>query len=288
MKQILVITSLAALLLPSCGGGKPEPENPLLEASRRELVEAIEERDQLLALVGEVASGMEQIRHLENILTLTEAQPKENAAQRAQIRADIAVIGETLRQRRERIAELEELLGASKLRSESLQVAVEALHAQIDLQTEEIENLRAQLTEATGHVRRLSRAVDSLSHAATEAAGERDAARMAAVCLENELNTCYYVVASRAELKEHQIIETGFLRKTKLLKGDFDKGFFVISDRRSLHTVSLGARKVRLLTNHPEGSYEIIEEEEEGGRVLRITDAEQFWSLSDYLVIQRE
>ena len=110
-------------------------------------------------------------------------------------------------------------------------------------------------------------------------------AQEASVQLENELNTCCYVIASKSELKEHNIIESGFLRKIKLMKGDFDKGYFVISDKRTLSRLPLGSNKVMLLTTHPENSYEFIDEQRE--KVLLITHPEQFWGLTNYLVVQQ-
>lgn len=71
------------------------------------------------------------------------------------------------------------------------------------------------------------------------------------------------MIASKSELKEHNIIESGFLHKIKLMKGDFDKGYFVISDKRTLSRLPLGSDKVKLLTTHPENSYELIDEQRE-------------------------
>ena len=100
------------------------------------------------------------------------------------------------------------------------------------------------------------------------------------------MNTCYYVIASKSQLKEHQILETGFLRKSKLLKGDFDKGFFVIGDKRNLTSLDLKSKKIKIRTSHPEDSYRIIETEKQ--KTLTIISPEKFWSLTNYLVIQSD
>ena len=69
------------------------------------------------------------------------------------------------------------------------------------------------------------------------------------------------------------------------MKGDFDKDFFVISDKRTLTTLPLNATKVKVLSSHPENSYELIEEN--GQKTLKINNPDKFWSLSNYLVIQK-
>ena len=45
------------------------------------------------------------------------------------------------------------------------------------------------------------------------------------------------------------------------------------------------SRDARLLTNHPEGSYTLLRDANKL-YVLRITNPEQFWGASKYLVIQ--
>ena len=100
----------------------------------------------------------------------------------------------------------------------------------------------------------------------------------------NELNICYYVAASKRELKDHKILETGFLRKAKLLKGDFDQSFFVTADKRTLSVIALHSDNAKVLTTQPAGSYKIVDEN--GQKVLHILDSAKFWILSNYLVIQ--
>lgn len=88
----------------------------------------------------------------------------------------------------------------------------------------------------------------------------------------------------KKELKDNEIIETGFLRKTKIMEGDFDRNFFTTADKRTLTTIPLHSDKAKVLTNQPESSYVI--EDVDGQKVLRITNPASFWSLSNYLVVQ--
>lgn len=285
MNKHLIISIALSIILASCSDKEQNKEQQsLMEASRQELAEALQERDQLLELVKEITSSMDQIKHLENIVTLTESRPNENPAQRSQILSDIASVQNTLQQRRERLAELEAQLRKSSRYTDEIKSTVEALRAQIDSQAEEIESLRGQFSSASEQIKSLNNEVDSLNTTVATVNRNLDAAQEASTRLENELNTCYYVIAPKSQLKEHKIIETGFLRKSKLLKGDFDRGFFVIGDKRNLTKINLNSNKVKLHTNHPEGSYEI--NETDGQKVLTILDPDKFWSLTNYLVIQ--
>lgn len=286
MKKIFII-ALSAVALMSCGNKEKEAEaarqKELQEATRQELEEAVSDRDELLNLVNEISSGMGQIKQLENILAVS-AQSGETASKREQIVADIAAIQATLQQRREQLAQLEQRLQRSRINTTQLQETITALRAQIDSQAAEIETLHANLTEAKQQIGTLNTKVDSLNTTVNDVTNQRNIAQQEVVDANNELNLCYYVAASKGELKAHKIIETGFLRKTKLLKSDFDQSFFVTADKRTLTQIPLHSKKAQVLTNQPADSYQIVDVN--GSKVLKITNPASFWKMGNYLVIQ--
>ncbi len=227
---------------------------------------------------------MDQIKQLENILTVTNNMPGETKGQREQIQSDIAAIQKALQERRLKLAELEKKLDSSNLTNNNLRKTIASLRNQIDGQAKEIETLKSNLGEANERIGQLDAAVDSLNTTVSDVANERDLAQQESIELANELNTCYYVIATKSELKDHKIIETGFLRKTKLMKGDFDQNFFTTADKRVLTSIALHSNKAEVLTNQPKASYNI--EDNNGQKILKITNPDLFWSLGNYLVIK--
>ncbi len=286
MKKIITLALTALLIASSSCSNKKEEElrqqQALNQATNEELRSAVADRDQLLGLVNEISSGMDQIKQLENILAVNASN--ETPGQRDQIIADIAAIQQTLTQRRERLAELEKKLNSSSLTNSNLKKTISQLQSQIDSQTREIETLRGNLDEAKVHIEKLNTQVDSLSTTVTTVVAERDSTDNANAELANELNTCYYAIGNKSELKENRIIETGFLRKTKIMEGDFDRNFFTKADKRTLTQIDLNSTKAEVLTNQPAGSYSI--DDANGHKVLRITNPALFWSLTNYLVIK--
>lgn len=288
MKTGRLIFSMAVVsVLLSCNwNSENEQQQTLEDISKQELATALAERDELLSLVKDVSTGLAQIKQLEKITTIAATNPHENAGQKARILSDISNLKEQIRQRKDRLRQLEDKLQNSTINSKELQETVGALSLQMDSQMEEIELLRRQLVAANEQIGALSNAVDSLNMTVSAVCDERDMAQAASIRFENELNVCYYVIGTKSELKDHNIIESGFLRKTKLLQGDFDKEFFVMSDKRTLDMLPLHGKRARILTTHPEASFEITEES--GQKVLRINDPSLFWSLSNYLVVQTD
>lgn len=283
MNKLLALGLTALVVLSSCTDKKKlEEAQSQTEATRAELVAAVNDRDQLLELVNEISSDMEQIKSLESILTVSGSA--ETPGQKDQIRADISAIQKTLQERRERLAELEKKLGDSSVANSNLKKTIASLRSQIDSQAAEISTLRANLESATGRIGELDATVDSLHTQVTAVSAELDSTQVSNENLTNELNQCFYAIGTKSELKTNKIIETGFLRKTKLMKGDFDHSFFTTADKRTLTTIPLNSNKAKVLTNQPAGSYVISDNA--GSKVLRITNPAAFWSLSNYLVIQ--
>ncbi len=60
---------------------------------------------------------------------------------------------------------------------------------------------------------------------------------------------------------------------------------FISVDVREVKEIPLFAAKAKLKSNHPEGSYEFVKDED-GNLTLNITDPKTFWSLGKYLVIE--
>lgn len=65
---------------------------------------------------------------------------------------------------------------------------------------------------------------------------------------------------------------------------NFNKDYFTQIDIRTDKEIKLYSSKAELLTTHP-GSFELVKDAKEQ-LVLKITNPNQFWSVSRYLVIQ--
>ena len=245
-------------------------------ATHDELVEAVNDRDQLLVLVNDIQQGLIEIKSIQEIATVNTAETPDR---RAIIKNDLAAIQQALADRRSRLQELEKKLASSNLYSDDLKKTVTSLHAQIESQTAEIARLNGELTQAKSQIADLNTKVDSLNTNVETVTGERNAAEERASSLTTQLNTCYYVLGSKKELKAHNIIDG-----SKVLQGNFDKSYFTASDKRTLKTINTYAKKAKILTKQPEDSYVI--ETRDKIKYIVITNPERFWGVSNYLVVQ--
>ncbi len=288
MKKSLIFLS-AAICLFGCTDKKSQEEaanaKALAAATHEELVQAVQERDQLLDIVNEIVSTTSEIKNAENIVSINN-NTAEGKTSQVQAVNDLKAIQATLADRQSRLDELEQTIKKSKSSNAKMLSTIQSLKNQLAQQSEEISSLTSRLSAANEHISKLDNQVDSLSTEVRAANIEKETAQQEAVRQEDLANACYIAIGSKKELKEHNIIEGGgFLRKEKILPSDFDKSFFTQADRRTLSTIPCHSSKAKIVSkNQPEGSYEIVDDN--GQKVIRILNPGQFWNTSNYLVIQ--
>ena len=286
MKKLASIAVASLCILSACHHKSENTESQVLTPTTADSLRvALADQDSLLSLMNEVADGMAQIKQMENILSSSNDLTAESSDRRQQIRNDMQVIQQTLQMRRDRLAELEKKIQNSSSNNATLQKSIATLKQQIADQESTIGQLRGELEKAHIHIEQLTANVDSLNTEVASVTAAKDQAEQTATTLTNELNTCYYAIGSKQELKDHKLIQTGFLRKTKIMPEDFEMNYFTTGDKRTLNSIDLHSRKAKVLTNQPADSYTITDAPN-GNKVLKIQNPARFWSVSNYLVIQ--
>lgn len=288
MKKSAPLAFIAGvLLLTGCGQEtkeklqQAESENSQLTS---ELQATLATQDSLFALLNEINDGMSQIKDLENIVATPGNLTGDNPSRKNQIRNDMVAIQEALQQRRQKLNELENKVKQISGKNTNLLKTIENMKVQMAQQETEIATLTNQLAAANVQIASLGATVDSLNTSVNTEKTAREAAMTQVKNLSDELNTCYYAVGTKGELKKNNIIQTGFLRKTKILESDFEKNYFTRADKRNLSVIPLHSNKAKVMTNQPQNSYEIVDNGNQ--KVLRILNPDAFWSLSNFLVIQ--
>lgn len=286
MKKLASIAVASLCILSACHNKSENAESQVQAPTTADSLRvALADQDSLLSLMNEVADGMAQIKQMENILSSSNDLTAESSDRRQQIRNDMQVIQQTLQMRRDRLAELEKKIQNSSSNNATLQKSIATLKQQIADQESTIGQLRDELEKAHIHIEQLTANVDSLNTEVASVTAAKDQAEQTATTLTNELNTCYYAIGSKQELKDHKLIQTGFLRKTKIMPEDFEMNYFTTGDKRTLNSIDLHSRKAKVLTNQPADSYTITDAPN-GNKVLKIQNPARFWSVSNYLVIQ--
>ena len=211
---------------------------------------------------------------------------REGATAAQKIREDIHFITEKLQDNRNRIAELEEQLKNSKYASSQLKKAITNLKEELAAKTQQIETLQIELASKNIRIAELDDAVAGLNQNVADLTAENKAKEAMVASQDKALNVAWFVFGTSSELKDQKIISKKFLQKTKVLEDDdFNKDYFTQIDIRTDKEIKLYSKEAKLLTAHPEGTYE-LKKDAKGQLTLVITNPNKFWSISRYLVIE--
>lgn len=285
MKKILFLL-VGVALLSSCGEMQ---RNKSLKAENDSLNMALAERDAelegIMEAFNEVQEGFRLINEAENRVDLNNSS-REGATVAQKIREDIHFITEKLQDNRNRIAELEEQLKNSKYASSQLKKAITNLKEELAAKTQQIETLQIELASKNIRIAELDDAVAGLNQNVADLTAENKAKEAMVASQDKALNVAWFVFGTSSELKDQKIISKKFLQKTKVLEDDdFNKDYFTQIDIRTDKEIKLYSKEAKLLTAHPEGTYE-LKKDAKGQLTLVITNPNKFWSISRYLVIE--
>ena len=288
MKKSLLFLSLGALLLASCAGKndkKVQEDSVKIADLTAEYEEATSFNDSLMLLMGDIYTGLDSINTQEGLLY--NMGTGDAADRRAEIRRNLSTIKARLAANKQLLAEMEAKVKASGNENSVQAKTIAQLRQHIEQQDAKIAQLESDLSKAKEEIGNLNTQVAETQEQVKVETQAKEEAQAATVAAENEANKVYYAIGSNKELKNKGLLAKKFLGTTKVLKGNFDSSYFVTADKRSLKSIPTNAKKVKIWTNMPEGSYRIIGEKD-GPKTIEITNPDKFWSLANHLIIQTD
>lgn len=280
MKKLLFLLPLCLMALVACDGGKAEKAQQERDSLIRVLADRDAEINEFMGTINEVQEGFQQINDAEGRITVANGN-LENASSRDVIRENISFIKETMQQNREKIARLEEKLKTASINAEKLNKTIANLTSQLEIQNKRVQELEAELAEKNIVIAEQGARISSLSKSVSNLEENKAKNEQTIDEQDKALNTAYFVFGTKKELKEQKIIEKGDV----LTRGNFKKDYFMPIDIRIDKEIRLYSKKAEILTSHPAGTYQFVKDQKKE-LTLKITNPQEFWSLSKYLVIE--
>lgn len=274
MKKSIAAIILTAAVFSGCQNNAAKQEQ--LASQNDSLLTVIAERDaaldEMINAIKLVEQGFRSINEAQGRINLNAADSETNRNET--LKKDIELISKTLADNKAEIERLKTQLAKSQSGSQQLKAMLDNLQAQLDAKTLEIADMQKKLAEKEIHIGELDKTVEELSKTKNE---QEQTIRQQS----DELNTVWYAIGTKRELKDQNILDGGEVLK----ESDVNYDYFTKADMNKLTTIDTHARRAKLLTTHPDGSYTLTRGENKL-YTLEITDARSFWSVSRYLVIQ--
>lgn len=222
----------------------------------------------------EIQDNLDIIKEKEKIVVSASKDSEIRKTKEEQIVADIQAIYDLLNKNKNRLAAMQTKLKNSNKKNNDLEKFIARLTSEIETKDGQIGDLKTQLEQL--HV-----AMTNLKITYEEAAQESAVKTV-------KLNTAFYAFGTSKELIKNGVLtkEGGFIGigKNQKMKSDFNKSYFTKIDITTTNTIALAAKKAKLITFHPAGSYK-IEGTDGKAEKLTISSPEDFWSTSKYLVV---
>ncbi len=233
----------------------------------------------LFGTINNISENLRAIKEKQGILGKNEQGGVETGPDaEKRIAADLYMIDSLLSENKKLIARMRNNAKANKTKLSELEKTITTLEQTIAERDTEIASLKEQLTSTNASLASMIQMYQDKDQLATTQRAE--------------LNKAFYCVGTAKELKENGVVtkEGGFVgigKSTKLNTQGMNMQYFKQVDVTQMLDVPVNAKKAKLITSHPAGSYKMDAVE---GRTekLVITDPNAFWSVSKYLVIQAD
>ena len=275
MKKVTLLSLvIVAMLFAACSNQKTDASQG--ENDSTAVVEKLEQEevDNMVEIINAMSAAMDSIQIQEKmIFNMQEGTPKN------QVIAKLKAFQELLASKQAEIDKLNIENKSQKNTIANLKKMVAFLQGELDAKSKQIENM-VELME------KKDASISSLRYDLNEKEKEADYLKDQNFEQDQQLNTVYYIIGTKDELKEKGLMKGGFLSKKRADYANIDKSYFIKRNKQGLDKIDIDSKKAKIITEKPVSSYTLTKNED-GTTTLTITDKEAFWKASPFLIIQK-
>lgn len=297
-KTITLLALASALLLAACN----QQELERLQTENTTLSTENTQQDSLLLsyldFVNEIDDNLTLIRQKEELLEEQDLlDPEFKKDKRDEILRDIQIINTLMEENRIKVAHLQKALNQSGDKLHQVQKLANNLQKRIEERDETIIELKEEVKNYFADVVKLEEEVSMLDEQLASRTmtlslkEELIDSQLATISFQQmELRKAWVATGTFKDLADKEIVtrEGGLLGigAVERLSSSPDQQAFEQVDISKTQLIPIAAKKIQLVTNHPNDSYHLHKEDNgKGIASLEITDPERFWQQSKYLVV---
>lgn len=297
MKSInkFVVAALMVPALAACNKDKIDQLSKENEELSTKTVALNQELEDYMKTFNEIEANLREIKQREdkiNLKTDDNVEYKEKDSKKA-IVDDIQAINSLMAENKEKMSALQAKLDESssefKKMVGNLQYRLKEKDKEITSMKSDLENLNIEKEQLAKNVETLTSKVDTLSSANQQQTATIEDQKSKIDEQTTALNTAYVAIGTYKDLKDEEVVvkDGGILGigSTEVMNQKINQKAFSKIDISEVRSIPVLAKKVELISVHPEGSYEFERNAEEKIEKLVILDPDRFWESSKYLVV---
>lgn len=233
-----------------------------------------EEAEQMSLMLQSVALSLDSIQEQEFLLNqFDDSTPKEV------ILAQLETYKEMLDRKKVEIDNLTADSISDKGAIADLKRVMEFLSLQLEEKSANIDKFEEAVKKREAKIAELRGAVDVLTVESDNLKAKNDEQ-------EKRLNQVFYIVGTKNELKNLGLLSGNALSKKRANYSNINNSQFHEVDARSFSTLVIDSKSPKLLTEKPASSYTMTKNND-GTTTLKITNSEEFWETSPYLIVMQ-
>lgn len=233
-----------------------------------------EEAEQMSLMLQSVALSLDSIQEQEFLLNqFDDSTPKEV------ILAQLETYKEMLDRKKVEIDNLTADSISDKGAIADLKRVMEFLSLQLKEKSADIAKFEEAVKKREAKIAELRGAVDVLTVESDNLKAKNDEQ-------EKRLNQVFYIVGTKNELKNLGLLSGNALSKKRANYSNINNSQFHEVDARSFSTLVIDSKSPKLLTEKPASSYTMTKNND-GTTTLKITNSEEFWETSPYLIVMQ-
>ena len=268
---------IAVFLMTSCGSNTEKKLNTTTDSLSVKAELQQQEIDEMASVIDKVTACLDSIQIQEKMLFT----PKEGQADKQKVLTQLRSFKDLLARKQTEINKLmaqnKELSSSSNKTIQNLQKMIDFLNVQLAEKDKKISNLEKLVNQGKVQLENLA-----FDYAILE--DEKSYLEEQNNAQDAQINTAYYIVASKSDLKKAGLLKSNLFSK-KVNNENIDESLFTKIDVRKVKTIKINSKSPKILTNNPVSSYTLTQNEDKTS-TLTITDPQKFWNISKYLIIQ--
>ena len=248
------------------------------------------EFEEIFATLNDIELGLKSIREAENILQIQSVQSGEiSVSAREQMKNNIQYIAATLEEYKAKIERFEldnkNQSAQFQRRLKTISEELESKQQLIEELSRKLEETERQLTNKTLQITSMDQSIATLTADLTEL--EQEKQRQVTKIEEQDIliYSAFYIIGEKKDLITAQVLSKGGLFRSAKISNQAAQSAFTQIDIREITSIPLHAKKGKVLSIHPSGSYH-LEPDANGLLHIHIDDPILFWEKTKYLIIR--
>ncbi len=281
MKSLLKACAATVLLLAACKNDPTQSEQyKQLEQKTAEVSGQVTAKDstinEMFGAFNRITENLQAIREKQGLIKPGQKTKEGGASMEESIVGDLRAIDSLLTVNKKIIARMKKSAIAEDAKLGELAKTIATLEQSMKDKDAEIGSLKEQLASTNASLASMIQMYqDKEQQANTQ---------------QTQLNSAWYCVGTQKELRANNVLSKeggviGIGSVNKLKTTDLNKAYFKEIDITKVNSIPLDAKKAKLVSTHPAGSYELVGTKDHV-QSLSIKDPAAFWSVSKYLVVQ--